>query len=449
MGYWRARRSAFADRRASAFRISRRWLCLASQTGLFFFKQAVDFLDQSEQFFRILLVRSHFTKMHPFFFLLTFHLWCPGTRDLAHNTTAIIKILSCGKQRSWIYNQVRAGKAGVSRLVSAKSHAHSGFQGVYPQSAAIVTTLTIQLTYPILRTSIVPKQQTAVCKQLRVIKVINPRRQCMSYQGVPKVGRSGLVLTGCVLAILCAVSVLYSRSNRAVASAKSPSSHSLPLTFEANLGQTDSAAKYIARGHGYTLFLTENGAVWSLASPTPSKSKNQSPRSTSSALRMELVGASNTLQISASDRQAGVSNYFVGSDPKQWRSGIPHYGRVEYSQIYPGIDEAIHGDRQQLMFDFQVAPGADPSQISLLFSGTTQISTDDSGDIWMCSPAGAIALHKPIAYQIINGKRRSVDTALRSKSGKVMFAIANYDKKHALFVSPTLSVQDYSGELPE
>jgi hypothetical protein len=77
MGYWVHADQLRGPPGASGSRISRGWLCLASQPGLFFFKQAVDFLDQGEQFFRILLVRSHFTKMHPFFFLLTFHLRVP------------------------------------------------------------------------------------------------------------------------------------------------------------------------------------------------------------------------------------------------------------------------------------------------------------------------------------------------------------------------------------
>lgn len=33
----------------------------------------------------------------------------------------------------------------------------------------------------------------------------------------------------------------------------------LPLRFEANLGQTDSAAKFISRGPGYSMYLTEEG----------------------------------------------------------------------------------------------------------------------------------------------------------------------------------------------
>src|SRR5690348_13599813 len=38
----------------------------------------------------------------------------------------------------------------------------------------------------------------------------------------------------------------------------------LPLSFEANSGQTDPQVKFLSRGHGYTLFLTDFGAVISL-----------------------------------------------------------------------------------------------------------------------------------------------------------------------------------------
>jgi hypothetical protein len=38
----------------------------------------------------------------------------------------------------------------------------------------------------------------------------------------------------------------------------------LPLSFEANKGQTDSQVKFISRGNGYTLFLTSTEAVLSL-----------------------------------------------------------------------------------------------------------------------------------------------------------------------------------------
>ena len=41
----------------------------------------------------------------------------------------------------------------------------------------------------------------------------------------------------------------------------------LPLSFEANHGQTDNRVDFLSRGRGYTLFLTPTEAVLSLSSP--------------------------------------------------------------------------------------------------------------------------------------------------------------------------------------
>ncbi len=40
----------------------------------------------------------------------------------------------------------------------------------------------------------------------------------------------------------------------------------LPLAFEANQGQTDPQVRYMARGNGYTVFLTANDTVFALQS---------------------------------------------------------------------------------------------------------------------------------------------------------------------------------------
>jgi hypothetical protein len=41
----------------------------------------------------------------------------------------------------------------------------------------------------------------------------------------------------------------------------------LPLSFEANRGQTDGEVKFLSRGGGYSLFLTSTEAVLSLKKP--------------------------------------------------------------------------------------------------------------------------------------------------------------------------------------
>src|SRR5579872_4827585 len=56
---------------------------------------------------------------------------------------------------------------------------------------------------------------------------------------------------------------------RAAAATRSPAARmaGLPLTFERNDGQVSSPVKYLARGPGYTLFLTAQGATLVLARP--------------------------------------------------------------------------------------------------------------------------------------------------------------------------------------
>jgi hypothetical protein len=43
----------------------------------------------------------------------------------------------------------------------------------------------------------------------------------------------------------------------------------VPLSFESNQGQTDSAVKFFSRGDGYALFLTPTEAVFKLRHAAP------------------------------------------------------------------------------------------------------------------------------------------------------------------------------------
>ncbi len=99
----------------------------------------------------------------------------------------------------------------------------------------------------------------------------------------------------------------------------------LPLAFEPNQGQTDPQVKYLARGNGYTLFLTSREAVLSLEAPTKRNRKTSVAPSTSAgaALRIEMAGANSLAALANGDLQPGVSNYYIGDNPHQWRTQRP------------------------------------------------------------------------------------------------------------------------------
>lgn len=235
----------------------------------------------------------------------------------------------------------------------------------------------------------------------------------------------------------------------------------LPMAFEQNKGQTDGLVKYLARANGYTLFLTANEAVFSLSSksasahsivdprtashavgtPQPRTSQNSGNEISAAVVRMQFAGANSTAKISPTDELSGKANYFVGNDPRKWRSNVPLFGRINYRNMYPGVNVAFHGEQRQLEFDFVVAPGADPEPIAFQFAGAQSVKTDNSGNLLLSSSAGDIVLHKPVAYQENNGAKHPVDARFVLNANKsVSFDLGNYDHTRELVIDPSVAV---------
>ena len=234
---------------------------------------------------------------------------------------------------------------------------------------------------------------------------------------------------------------------------------SLPLAFEQNQGQTDPQVKYMARANGYTLFLTSRDAVFSFHSKSSANarlSRGRVPKLQVNAapgisekpavVRMQLVGANSSTQITAADQLPGKSNYYLGNDPNKWQTNVSQYARVAYKSVYPGIDLAYYGEQSKLEFDFMVAPASDPASIDLAFSGAQQVATDASGNLIVSSAAGDVVLHKPVAYQQEHGSRQLVDARFVVKGkNQVSFDLGSYDRSRELVIDPTVTYSTYLG----
>ena len=84
-------------------------------------------------------------------------------------------------------------------------------------------------------------------------------------------------------------------------------------------------------------------------------------------LRISLAGADPAQRVEGVDPLPGISNYYIGNDPQKWRTNIPHYARVAYRDVYPGVSLVYYGNQGRLEYDFMIAPGADPGLIRLVF----------------------------------------------------------------------------------
>jgi hypothetical protein len=233
----------------------------------------------------------------------------------------------------------------------------------------------------------------------------------------------------------------------------------LPLAFEQNQGQTDAQVKYMARGSGYGLFLTNSDAVFAFHAKNPASDLPQRGRHSAAAnaarrqqpqsdaiVRMQLLNGDSHAQIAAVDPLPGKTNYYIGNNPKNWHSNVPQFARVNYKNVYPGIDLAYYGQQSKLEFDFILAPGSSPAPIHLAFTGAQHVSTDGAGNLVVSSRLGNVTLHKPVAYQQQNGERQLVDASFSLKANnEVSFNLGKYDPNRELVIDPSLTYATYLG----
>jgi hypothetical protein len=215
----------------------------------------------------------------------------------------------------------------------------------------------------------------------------------------------------------------------------------LPLSFEPNLGQTDSRVKFLSRGKGYALFLTPTEAVLSLAGG----GSNKLQPSRANVLRMRLPAANPNPQVTGLGELPGKVNYFLGNDPAKWRTDVPIYNKVKYADIYPGVDLVYYGNQGRLEYDFVVAPGADPKTIGLSFESSTPL-LDANGNLILAIQGAEVRFPKPVVYQLDKGARHSIEGHYVLMAGnQVGFELPSYDRSQPLVIDPTLVYSTYLG----
>ncbi|HLK33417.1 MAG TPA: SBBP repeat-containing protein, partial [Terriglobales bacterium] len=215
----------------------------------------------------------------------------------------------------------------------------------------------------------------------------------------------------------------------------------LPLSFEPNLGQSNPEVKFLAHGNGYSLLLTGNRALLLLRQ---GKSKDGA-LAQFRMLSLDLLRANPASRIAGSDRLPGISNYLLGDNPRSWHTNVPHYARVQYQSVYPGVDLVYYGRQQQLEYDFVLGPGANPDRINLRVRGAKGLSLDRVGNLILHLPGGAIQLRKPQAYQEAGNRRQPVAAGYVLNGDRVAFRLGNYDRRRSLVIDPQLDYLTYLG----
>ena len=231
----------------------------------------------------------------------------------------------------------------------------------------------------------------------------------------------------------------------------------LPLAFEPNQGQARGGTQFLARGRAYSILLTPQQATLSFRKlpvraeqrlgGNHSRTKQSAMVSAQAAsVVIKLLGSKPVGSAVPLEELPGKSNYFIGNDPHDWITNVPHYSRIQYKDVYPGIDLIYYGNQQQLEGDFIVAPGANPKSIKFGAEGTQRLERSRFGDLILHTANGEVRLHKPVTYQRINNAQIEVASRFRlTGKNKFNLEISGYDSTRTLVIDPVLTYSTFLG----
>ncbi len=220
------------------------------------------------------------------------------------------------------------------------------------------------------------------------------------------------------------------------------------VRFEKNMGQTDPQVAFVGRGAGYNLFLTKDRMVFDVTLKVGGQEEDsyitasgtQISETNSYVFNLKLVGANQNPTIEGAGEHDGIANYYVGPKSK-WVSNVPRFEQVKYKNVYQGIDLVFYGTGGDIEHDFIVSPSVDPSVIRVSLDGVKNLSLTDYGDLKIgLTETESFKFKKPIAYQMINGRKIDVAAHYDISGTTFGFKLGYYNPDYELVIDPTANL---------
>jgi gliding motility-associated-like protein len=136
-------------------------------------------------------------------------------------------------------------------------------------------------------------------------------------------------------------------------------------------------------------------------------------------------------------------NYYIGNE-SSWANRVQPFDAIYYSDLYQKVDLRYYSNAGNLKYDFIIHPSGNASEIAFRVQGADKLTLVD-GVLLIKTSLGTIKELAPFAYQIINGKLKSIDCTYRLEGTRVSFELGTYNKDFDLIIDPEVAFSTFIG----
>ena len=185
------------------------------------------------------------------------------------------------------------------------------------------------------------------------------------------------------------------------------------IQFIENKGQWPSVVQFQSSVAGGKLWIGDSSILFQLQDLSDLHKahydlKNvENPSLKSALIQQKFLGSKRDKVRSTEGRSAHYYNYFLGNDSTKWTHDVHAYSKVEYQHFYDDIHLLWESEKNALKYSFFVEPGANPNEIRWSYSGEFASIRIRDGRLILKTVIGEIIEQRPIAYQLIDGKKDS------------------------------------------
>ncbi len=235
------------------------------------------------------------------------------------------------------------------------------------------------------------------------------------------------------------------------------------LKFIENKGQWTSAVRFMAKGPGVDVWISDSELVYDfyrveslnddrakdlIAVEDPNELTNpDSLRRSGHVLRMRFENSGRdrmhkkrqkkVTRASGRYRAHCYHNYIRAGKRNARYSHVPLYQEAILENVYAGIDARLYFDQANIRYDLIVHPGANPRDIKIKLDAAEGLKLNKKGEIEIETRLGKIYQRKLFAFQKRNGKREEVVSRFYLDSANtIRFDIAAYDSSKTLIIDP-------------